>query len=1033
MPIPFISRIAGLVVAVALVSPLDAAPRLVTITMDGDLADWSQVEINTSQTSFDAAGALFPDCALSRDRDCDVQDVGRDLREFSWTHDTAHLFVRVVRDGAGGNTDAFWTYLDLDGDDRMGASDVVLRVKQRANTQDVDSDLFPYLPIDPLGDPMTDPVFGLADGWVPPGAIDSSAIWSETITGSTADGTAFEARVPWSALGVAPGTGINFHVAASNNSNPQTMPSSAEDNLGSADSGTGSGFVAALLEADSRTSVTPGGVATHVITLTNVGLNRGSFRLSLAGSLALRETISVDADLDGTPDAVIAEDANANGRFTDNGDSITAGWDRDGDGYPEIANVDPGQSIGLFIDVRARSGGNRTDVTTFRASPTPQGDSDEVTLETGVGNIHLGWNQSLHAVAGQSAAFPLEACNEGAAGVVDINLRSESGHAVRLATDPTCDGVPDQILASDVNGDGVWDSVTGGDSDADGLPDTGMLATGDCTCLAGIVDIPANEPNGNAGSVFGIATGIGYSQMKVEVTVHRGASLEPSYLVADGTELHGGPGKSVFFAHVLRNALGGNRAFEVEPLVNAAGWPAFAWTDPNGDGNISDGEPLTVTPALRHNSGRFPLVVQVVVPQGAALGSMASTPVVLHDVNDETITARATDEVVLSQIATYADTLHRQSRMHFAACDTVRVQASGLDPSRRAGYVLRYVDPSGADRRVVDPLVSDSSGFATDELALGAIDATGTWRLILEDAGGLVAERTFVLEAAGRLAGVSARPAIRTTEASDLFLEATVFNTGATTDLASTQVGMTLVSPSATTYLAGDGSVQPYTGVEVTLVVGGINVPAGERLTIGRALQDVVLAELGTWRLDATLQSTCGSVIATGVGSVVVQATVEDCSNGVDDDSDTLVDCDDPECFLSPNCANTDGDGDGIDNGADCSPLDGGSFAVPIEPLIMVVKSGSVALMAWTNLAVQAGASTTYDVATGGIVQLWTDRSFVSATCLATPAAPAASDSRRSVSSDGWWYLVKGENACGDSPWGNDSFGVQRNMPDACP
>ena len=45
-----------------------------------------------------------------------------------------------------------------------------------------------------------------------------------------------------------------------------------------------------------------------------------------------------------------------------------------------------------------------------------------------------------------------------------------------------------------------------------------------------------------------------------------------------------------------------------------------------------------------------------------------------------------------------------------------------------------------------------------------------------------------------------------------------------------------------------------------------------------------------------------------------------DCANGVDDDSDSLIDCLDSDCVLVTACENEDFDGDGVNNGVDTNP-----------------------------------------------------------------------------------------------------------------
>ncbi|WP_164721412.1 Calx-beta domain-containing protein [Maribacter sp. MJ134] len=74
------------------------------------------------------------------------------------------------------------------------------------------------------------------------------------------------------------------------------------------------------------------------------------------------------------------------------------------------------------------------------------------------------------------------------------------------------------------------------------------------------------------------------------------------------------------------------------------------------------------------------------------------------------------------------------------------------------------------------------------------------------------------------------------------------------------------------------------------------------------------------WHLSAT---TTEILSGTTFGSTsefalaVVLPFPEDCANGIDDDGDGLVDCDDPDCFLASNTGDTDSDGDGIGDSCD--------------------------------------------------------------------------------------------------------------------
>jgi hypothetical protein len=84
--------------------------------------------------------------------------------------------------------------------------------------------------------------------------------------------------------------------------------------------------------------------------------------------------------------------------------------------------------------------------------------------------------------------------------------------------------------------------------------------------------------------------------------------------------------------------------------------------------------------------------------------------------------------------------------------------------------------------------------------------------------------------------------------------------------------------------------------------------PASNRMTVFGGMDTAASGLNDTW------------VLADVSGAVV-----EDCSNGIDDDGDGLVDCDDPDCLV-------DNDGDGFiapPCGIDCDDNDSGNFPLP--------------------------------------------------------------------------------------------------------
>lgn len=153
----------------------------------------------------------------------------------------------------------------------------------------------------------------------------------------------------------------------------------------------------------------------------------------------------------------------------------------------------------------------------------------------------------------------------------------------------------------------------------------------------------------------------------------------------------------------------------------------------------------------------------------------------------------------------------------------------------------------------------------------------------------------------------------------------------------------------------------------------------------------------------------------------------EDCGNGVDDDGDVLIDCADPDCRIA------DGDGDGVPDCIDCAPLDASAIAAPPAQVLLTatrVGPGGARLW-WDDGRAVAGDGTRARIPSGPVSRLRPDGGLGAGACLATGVMPPLDDARGSASSDGWWYLVRLENACGTGSWGADSSGVPRSLP--CP
>jgi uncharacterized repeat protein (TIGR01451 family) len=276
-------------------APDAPAQVLRTITIDGNLADWTDVLADPLQTALDGpAGGLL-------DRDAPVPTTGRDLTTFAWTYDDKHLYFLVGRVASSSNIQRFWFYLDLDEDGLLESWEPVLLVEWRGSNRRTDTSLWRYTPVSPGGDPLADGS-GFADGWTIPGAV-SAPVALESVFGGEASGVRMEARVPWTALGFAGPSPVQFHVASSASSN---LPSQVHDNMAGPGGGVGSTRIPGVLFAPDRNgTVSAGGRVVFAHTVTNTGSLPDRFRLtsSATGDFApVSRTFHLDTNGDGLLD-----------------------------------------------------------------------------------------------------------------------------------------------------------------------------------------------------------------------------------------------------------------------------------------------------------------------------------------------------------------------------------------------------------------------------------------------------------------------------------------------------------------------------------------------------------------------------------------------------------------------------------------------------------------------------------------------------------------------------------------------------------
>ncbi len=228
------------------------------------MSDWAAVLADPYQFAEDGPAGGLPD------RDAPVQATGRDLTGFGWTYDATYFYLYVRREASTSNQQFFWYFIDVNGDGLMASGEPVLGVVWKGSNRTTIVSHYRYVAAGGAGDPLGDAA-GLADGWTMPGTVQLVGEL-ETTKGGASNGVEMETRVPWSVLGVPPGSGMGFHVSASNSPN---IPAQIDDNMGGPGGAIGSTVPPAptmtLVKAVDRASAAPGDVLTYSVVYTSAG------------------------------------------------------------------------------------------------------------------------------------------------------------------------------------------------------------------------------------------------------------------------------------------------------------------------------------------------------------------------------------------------------------------------------------------------------------------------------------------------------------------------------------------------------------------------------------------------------------------------------------------------------------------------------------------------------------------------------------------------------------------------------------------
>jgi len=243
-------------------------------TGNGDTSDWQSIINDPDQVVCDDSSGNDEDGSGVNDRDTIVQSTGRDLEGFAFGWDTlpgsptGNELVKffTARYASTSNVQSFAYYGDVDGDNLLTSSDIVIGVTWSGANRTIYVGMYQYSPVDANGlggdclhdwdptgldgDPDTPDACdgtGYVDGYDMPGTFSFLGCSSappfnnskcEAKTGE-GGGVQMEFAATWSDLlqnaggSVSPGYPIIFHVSSSNTSlGAGSWPSQIDDNLG---------------------------------------------------------------------------------------------------------------------------------------------------------------------------------------------------------------------------------------------------------------------------------------------------------------------------------------------------------------------------------------------------------------------------------------------------------------------------------------------------------------------------------------------------------------------------------------------------------------------------------------------------------------------------------------------------------------------------------------------------------------------------------------------------------------------------------
>lgn len=852
------------------------APTLKTITIDGNPQDWESVLTNCSQTTIDGVGQGV--ACPSNDRDCgNINNSGRDLIRFAWTYDNNNIYIYLQRKEGTNNQMNYVFYMDSNRSVYMENNEKVLQVLTQ-NTSASISEYDNYVragagPNDPL-DKLVD-ANGFADGWtiqgtvsaITPASTPTAALFTNCggnpATGCFTDNSktsGFEVALPWAdvtpvnpSYGSAPFP-IDFHVSSLSG---QNIPAQIQDNLGGPGGRLGSfGYSSVTVTPNNTGSSLQNNNQCFTHTVTNTGIFADTFNLAASSSNGYTVTIKTACG----------------------GSTITS--------TPQVASGGT-YSIAVEISIPSSAPTGTIDVTTVTATsvlnPSATGSAADI---TGIGAVTItppaqSKNGCLNSVNSLCTVTYTETItNNVLADNFDIRGVSATGWKVEYFDGAT-------LMATDLNGDGTFsggDSIVAGyDLNGDNIPDLPVAHLGTTTFT-----IRLTPTSGTVGTTIDVLTITASSIVNaaqasaVDVTpLLPPTELIPEYRISAGANLYGAKGFPVFFPHMLRNNTNSAAIYDLT-LTNTDGFARTRWSDPNSDGDKSDGVVITQSDSLPANGGRQFIVLQVDIPGATGLTQSTTTATASPASGQPAVgTAIAQDDLKVSQLGSYVNSSFSVQGSFFTNGATVYAKGFSLTPG--TVYRIRIVDPFFTVMQN-QQLGANTNGDVFDSYTFAASDATGTWLIKLRnanDTGADLASIPIVVERNGSVSNVTTGHVSYPTGGTPVSFSADFRNTNVVADYPALTLEFSIRDSGGANYMTSGGAfAADGTGLLDTYTQGVASLANGTTTSGAASIASPIFPSRGVYILHARWKLNIGSVIPSDTTyTFLVGPTVDSYSN----------------------------------------------------------------------------------------------------------------------------------------------------------